>query len=65
MGAKKSKDEVPNETLVSQQRIALLLGVSTRTIEKWRLVGLPCYKIGKPVRFKVSEVLEWVERHRV
>ena len=47
---------------LNRKEVARLLRVSERTIDK-RIVNqtLPAYKIGGSIRFKKSEVLEYIE----
>ena len=46
------------ETLISKKEFARRLGVSTRTIDRWRAWGknIGEVKLGKIVRFKISAV---------
>lgn len=46
--------------------VAELIGTSTRTVKRYMATaGLPHYRIGgKLVRFRRSEVAEWLERSR-
>jgi len=56
------RDDV--EPFVSAAAIARLLGVSQRWVRKQAEAGaMPAYKVaGTTWRFRVSEVLAWVER---
>ncbi len=47
-------DLISKETL--RRRLELR---SVRSIEKWVALGMPCYKIGRLVRFDYEEVLRW------
>jgi excisionase family DNA binding protein len=50
------KIQVP---LITRKQVAELLSVSVRTVDRWMVSGvLPYYKIGKVVRFKVSDIQE-------
>ena len=53
-------------TYLSIEELAAELGVKPCFIR--RLVWerrIPYYKVGKYIRFKLSEVLEWMERRRM
>ena len=51
--------------LVDRNRLAELLSLAPSTISKMMAdEGLPHYKIGKSCRFKVSEVMEFLEKRR-
>lgn len=54
-------------TLLDQKQVAAYLGKSTKTLEKMRLDGsdLPYAKIGRSVRYKAVDVLDYVERNTV
>jgi len=49
--------------LISEREAAELLGISYRTLQAWRVRGggpLFC-KIGRNVRYKVSDLDRWIE----
>ena len=49
------------EPWVNTKEIAEHMGVTVETVRKWiRLEKIPCHRIGKLWKFKVSEVDEWV-----
>lgn len=64
--------EVPQE-LVSLRTLARLLECSPKTVRDWMYRNrkqpvvdpLPYYRLGGLVRFKLKEVMSWVERRRV
>ena len=48
------------ETFYDAGQVAEMLGLSVATIRKWVLTGyIPFKKIGRAVRFSVSEVQDW------
>ena len=48
--------------LVTRKQVAELLSVSVRTVDRWIARGeLPYYKLGKVVRFKLSDIQERLE----
>lgn len=50
------------ERWVSTKKIALHLGVNKDTIHKWiRNESIPCHRVGKLWKFKISEIDEWVK----
>ena len=52
--------------LVTEAELARLLKVCRRQLYSWRMAGLiPCFKIGKAVRFRIAEVLTALEGMRV
>ena len=54
------------EPLVTTKEVADFLGVSPRTVEAWvQARKIPHYKFGRPVRFRLSEVEEWLKKQRV
>ena len=59
--------------LLSTRRLAELLDCSPKTVQDWLYKDrknpttdpLPYYRLGGLVRFKLKEVMAWVERRRV
>jgi excisionase family DNA binding protein len=43
--------------------VAEMLKVARSTVYKFKDMGMPFIKIGKTIRFKDNEVIEWVESH--
>ena len=55
-----------HEPLSTASAIANMLGFSPATIVDWAEAGkIPTFKIGGRLRFRESEVLEWLEKNRV
>ena len=51
--------------LLTEAELAALLKVCRRQLYKWRIAGIiPSFKLGRAVRFRASEVLASLERHR-
>ena len=49
------------EVWVSTKEIAQHLGITLETLRKWiRKGSIPCHRIGKLWKFKISEVDVWV-----
>jgi excisionase family DNA binding protein len=54
-----------NERLLTAREVGELLGFSSSTVVDWAEAGkVPCFKIGGRLRFRESEVLEWLEGQR-
>lgn len=54
-----------SERLLSAREVAELLGFASSTIIDWaERDELPSFKIGGRLRFRESEVVEWVEGQR-
>ncbi|MEI8215956.1 MAG: helix-turn-helix domain-containing protein [Eubacteriales bacterium] len=45
--------------------VAEMLKVARSTVYKFKEMGMPFIKLGKTIRFKDAEVVEWVESHTV
>jgi excisionase family DNA binding protein len=43
--------------------VAEMLKVARSTVYKFKDMGMPFIKIGKTIRFKDNEVIEWVESY--
>ena len=50
------------ENLISKKELAKKIGMSESFINKWMLLGLPYYKVGRYVRFEWNQVVRWLER---
>lgn len=59
---------MPAIVLLSQDAVAELLGVTVRTVERWREEGSgpPFVKIGRGVRYDERDLIAWLaeRRHR-
>jgi excisionase family DNA binding protein len=54
-----------SERLLTARELAELLGFSASTVVDWSERGeLPGFKVGGRLRFRESEVLEWLEQRR-
>jgi excisionase family DNA binding protein len=54
------------ETFLDVGQVAEMLGLSIATIRKWVLIRyIPYQKLGRAVRFSVSEIQEWVKNSTV
>ena len=52
--------------LISVAELSEFTGVSTHTLYSWVLQrSIPFYKIGKLVRFNISEIEKWLETKKV
>ena len=52
---------VSNEPLLDEIAIAKYLGVSKRSIERYRIEqGLPYIKFGRQIKFRLSSVDQWI-----
>ena len=59
-------DDKKQAKLLEAHDVAEMLNVKLSTVYTWVLEGyLPAIKLGKLVRFKLDEVLEWIEENRV
>jgi excisionase family DNA binding protein len=53
--------------LLSQRDAARLISVSTRTLERWRVQGVPLrfVKLGRTVRYRLEEIERFVASRTV
>lgn len=57
-----------DDRMISPAELAQLLGVELRTVYDWhrrRVNTPPRYAVGGQVRYRMSEVLAWVDAQRV
>ena len=54
------------QALLTQKQVADLIGVSRKTIERWRYEGAgPAWlRVGQGVRYHPADVTAWLELHR-
>lgn len=54
------------EPLVGAREVADYLGVPAATLANWRHrnAGPPSYRVGRHVKYRMSEVERWLERQR-
>lgn len=43
--------------------VAEMLKIARSTVYKFKDMGMPFIKIGKTIRFKDAEVVDWIESH--
>ncbi len=57
---------VADDTFMPQRAVSVLLGVSERTLERWRTEGIgPCHhRFGRKVMYARSDVLGWADGQR-
>ena len=48
--------------LVTEKELQSILKVSRQTLFDWRQQGMPYIKFGKPVRYELDKVLEWLSK---
>jgi phage terminase Nu1 subunit (DNA packaging protein) len=60
----------PSESIpaqIDEKRTAEVLGVKVSTLTNWRTTGrynLPYIKVGRLVRYRVTDLAEWIVRRR-
>lgn len=52
------------ENLISKQQLAEFLELSISMVDKLMQQGLPHFKIGKAVRFRVADVVVFLQRRK-
>jgi len=53
------------DKLMTRKELAEMLGLSPATLARWKWAGEdspPCIKIGKSVRYRREDVMEWLYR---
>ena len=60
--------KLPRDTLLDDVQTGIVLGdVATSTLAVWRCTGrydLPFLKIGRNVRYRLGDVLDWMESRK-
>ncbi len=57
----------PEKLVVNEYEAAAMLGMSTKTLQARRYRHLPpqYYKVGRSIRYKVSDLIDWIESGKV
>jgi excisionase family DNA binding protein len=55
---------MPDVGYITTDDIMNIYKVKRATIKKWRDEKMPCYKIGRGVRFKADEVEKWIMENK-
>ena len=51
---------------IDHHEASKMFQITTRTLYQWRKAGIiKCYKIGRKVKFKRSEIIELIERNKI
>ena len=59
------KHEGAMEPLLTEKQVAAYLSITTRHLYSWRMAGyIPHFKIGRAIRFRLSEVEKALESMR-
>lgn len=48
-----------SQTFLDERQLASTIGCSVPAIRHWRRGGLPYYRFGRLVRFRLDDVLAW------
>ena len=64
---KPTSPRLSGDRWIEEKPVSKITGRALQSLRNDRSLnrGIPYYKIGKSVRYKESEVREWMERHRV
>jgi hypothetical protein len=56
-----------NERYITAAEVEVIMGRKMQTLanERHEGRGIPYYKVGRSVRYKLSEVMEFMEKHRI
>lgn len=56
-----------DERWLDEKRVSEMIGLSLSTLRKQRFssVGIPYYKLGRAVRYKLADVISYMESKRV
>lgn len=64
--SKRKKNESGPEPLLTCEQLSQIIGITEPMLGKLRReAGFPHYKIGSMVRFRLSEVEEWLKQRKV
>jgi hypothetical protein len=56
-----------NTRYIEEQAVARITGraLSTLRNERFQRRGIPYYKVGRSVRYRLGDVIEFMEKHRI
>jgi len=52
------------EEIWTKEELAEYLKITPRMVDKLRKQGMPCFKLGKLVRFNKEDILEWIYKNK-
>ena len=55
------------DKLLTEKETAALLGISVKTLQKWRYlrIGVPFIRIGRLIRYKVESITDYLTNNEV
>jgi hypothetical protein len=61
----KEFEDSPDSALFPQEIPAAVIGCSEALLERnrWLGTGIPFIKIGRAIRYRKSEILQWINQH--
>ncbi len=64
---RKLSAELEELRYLNEYEVAALIGFAVQSLRNWRFLGRgPSYlKTGRSVRYRLKDVLDWMEMHRV
>lgn len=51
-----------NEEFLTASEVASWLKVRLPTVRRWQMQGLPCFRVGRLVRYEPARVRMWLEQ---
>lgn len=63
----KDFEESPSDALFKADTVCLIIGCSKSTLDNNRMLkkGIPFIRMSRGVRYKKSDILEWIENSRI
>lgn len=55
---------ITHPNIIGEDSLAVLIDRDKKTLSRLRKQGMPFFQEGRTIIYKVSEVLEWLGRHR-
>ena len=62
-----SKEQMETPRWIEEKRVAELTGIAVQTLRNWRFkrTGPPYFKVRRSVRYRLDEVIRYMEERRV
>ena len=59
-----SSEKTLEKELLTKEDALVLLKISKATLDRWRWEGMPCFKEGRKIYFRKTEIVNWLNRKK-
>jgi predicted DNA-binding transcriptional regulator AlpA len=61
------REQIETPRWIDEKEVSQIMGIAVQTLRNWRFkrVGPPYVKVSKAVRYRVDEVIDFMERKKI